>query len=143
MIKKLLRRLGVRNNFDPSISRSLSSGDLVKILEGRVDDSNSRDSVYFIVCRKGLELLQDDGAIEVQDLPNVVDDVFNRSKWFGKFEVEGRSQIIVPFRYLVDNGGMIAYTGWLMLNGGAKFTKVDDVDIRPRERTDQVEVCWR
>lgn len=43
---------------------------------------------------------------------------------------------------LVDNAGMIAYTGEIMFNAGMK-SKIDDVDISPRERTDQVDVKWR
>ncbi len=44
--------------------------------------------------------------------------------------------------FLVDNGGMIAYTGELMFKAGVK-RKADDVDIKPRERTDDVNVTWR
>ena len=44
--------------------------------------------------------------------------------------------------FLVDNGGMIAFTGELMFNHGIKF-KAENVDIKPRERTDDVLVFWR
>lgn len=43
---------------------------------------------------------------------------------------------------LVDNGAMIAYTGELMYRKGISFP-AENVDIRPRERTDDVEVTWR
>lgn len=43
---------------------------------------------------------------------------------------------------LVDNAGMIAYTGELMFNAGIS-EKADKVDIEPRERTDEVIVSWR
>ena len=43
---------------------------------------------------------------------------------------------------LVDNAGMIAYTGEVMFNSGVKFD-ADRVDISPRERTDDVEVKWK
>jgi N6-L-threonylcarbamoyladenine synthase len=43
---------------------------------------------------------------------------------------------------LVDNGAMIAYTGEVMLKAGIK-EKPENVDIRPRERTDTVDVKWR
>ena len=43
---------------------------------------------------------------------------------------------------LIDNAGMIAYTGELMFNAGIK-EEAEKVDIKPRERTDQVEVKWR
>ena len=44
--------------------------------------------------------------------------------------------------FLVDNGAMIAFTGELMFNSGIK-EKPENVDIKPRERTDEVEVRWR
>ena len=43
---------------------------------------------------------------------------------------------------LVDNAGMIAFTGEIMFNSGIKTTE-DKIDIKPRERTDQVDVKWR
>jgi glycoprotease/Kae1 family metallohydrolase len=43
---------------------------------------------------------------------------------------------------LVDNAAMIAFTGEIMFNSGIK-QKAEDVDIKPRERTDQVQVTWR
>lgn len=44
--------------------------------------------------------------------------------------------------FLVDNGAMIAYTGALMFKAGV-HEKPRAVDIRPRERTDEVVVRWR
>jgi len=40
---------------------------------------------------------------------------------------------------------MIAYLGEIMFKSGIEFgwTKKEELDIRPRERTDQVEVSWR
>ncbi len=43
---------------------------------------------------------------------------------------------------LVDNGGMIAFTGEIMFKSGIK-EKPYKVDIKPRERTDDVLVSWR
>jgi universal protein Kae1 len=43
---------------------------------------------------------------------------------------------------LVDNAAMIAYTGEIMFNSGIKMD-ADNVDIAPRERTDDVKVTWR
>ncbi|MEK6856289.1 MAG: KEOPS complex N(6)-L-threonylcarbamoyladenine synthase Kae1 [Nanoarchaeota archaeon] len=46
--------------------------------------------------------------------------------------------------FLVDNGGMIAYTGELMyLKNKKKAVESDKVDIKPRQRTDDVNVDWR
>ncbi len=43
---------------------------------------------------------------------------------------------------LVDNGAMIAFTGELMYKAGVRDS-VEEIDIKPRERTDQVDVRWR
>jgi N6-L-threonylcarbamoyladenine synthase len=47
---------------------------------------------------------------------------------------------------LVDNAAMIAYLGEIMFKAKAntfKHTELDKLDIKPRERTDDVEVTWR
>jgi N6-L-threonylcarbamoyladenine synthase len=48
-------------------------------------------------------------------------------------------------QFLVDNAGMIGFLGEILFNKGI-FTKsldVKDLDIRPRERTDDIEVNWK
>jgi N6-L-threonylcarbamoyladenine synthase len=55
-------------------------------------------------------------------------------------------KFFVPSRdLLIDNGGMIAYLGWLMFKKGlvVDVSKLDDVDIDPKERTDMVDVKWK
>jgi len=37
---------------------------------------------------------------------------------------------------------MIAFTGELLFRNGIK-SRIEDVDIKPRERTDDVQVTWR
>ncbi len=46
---------------------------------------------------------------------------------------------------LQDNGAMIAFLGEIMLKKGIKISgkKIESVDIKPRQRTDDVEVRWR
>jgi len=46
---------------------------------------------------------------------------------------------------LVDNAAMIAYLGEIMFKSGIKFSGKDaqNLDILPRQRTDQVEVSWK
>jgi len=52
-------------------------------------------------------------------------------------------KFICPDRsFLVDNAGMIGYLGEKMFLAGLTFG-VDEVDIAPRERTDDVEVTWK
>ncbi len=49
---------------------------------------------------------------------------------------------ILPNEYNVDNAAMIALTGVMMHNKGI-VTKLTDSEVRPYERTDDVEVKWR
>ena len=48
---------------------------------------------------------------------------------------------------LTDNAAMIAFTGEVMLKGRKNKKEIllnwDEIDIKPRERTDDVEVSWR
>jgi N6-L-threonylcarbamoyladenine synthase len=46
---------------------------------------------------------------------------------------------------LVDNGAMIAFLGEIMFKKEIKipFDKTSDLDIKPRQRTDEVEVLWK
>ncbi len=46
---------------------------------------------------------------------------------------------------LVDNGAMIAFLGEIMFEKGIKFSykELDKIDIKPRQRTDEVEVEWK
>ena len=56
---------------------------------------------------------------------------------------ERGARFFCPAReFLVDNGAMIAFTGEIMFNAGIK-EKPENVDIKPRERTDDVGVVWR
>jgi N6-L-threonylcarbamoyladenine synthase len=43
---------------------------------------------------------------------------------------------------LVDNGAMIAYLGEIMFNEDLT-EKAEDIDIKPRQRTDEVEISWK
>ena len=56
---------------------------------------------------------------------------------------ERKAKFFCPAKeFLTDNGGMIAFTGELMFKKGIR-EKVEEVDIKPRERTDDVNVKWR
>ncbi len=100
MIKEWIKRYKTRNCFDPSGNEFVGTDDLVKILRGHVTNrGHSKNSVYFVVCCNGLEMLQGDGPIRVDSFPDVVDNVFHKSEWFGKFSEEGKLQIIVPSKY--------------------------------------------
>jgi len=46
---------------------------------------------------------------------------------------------------LVDNAGMIAFTGEIMFDSGIKVEgkEIDKLDINPRQRTDDIKVSWK
>ncbi len=44
---------------------------------------------------------------------------------------------------LMDNGAMIAYTGEIMFKSRKFKENIEEVEVKPRERTDQVNVFWR
>jgi len=59
---------------------------------------------------------------------------------------ERGARLFVPVReVLVDNGAMIAYLGEIMFLKGIKVSgkEIEKLDIKPRQRTDEVEVNWR
>ena len=59
---------------------------------------------------------------------------------------ERKAKIYIPENsLLVDNGAMIAYLGEIMFNAGMKIlpSETDNLDIKPRQRTDEVDVFWR
>jgi len=43
-----------------------------------------------------------------------------------------------PKELLVDNGAMIGYLGEIMFDNGDYIENVEDVEVKPRERTDDV-----
>jgi len=56
---------------------------------------------------------------------------------------ERGAKFFVPERgLLVDNAAMIAFLGEIMLKKGIK-EKPEKIDIKPRQRTDEVDVKWR
>jgi N6-L-threonylcarbamoyladenine synthase len=50
-----------------------------------------------------------------------------------------------PNELLVDNGAMIAFLGEIMFRSGISFKgkKAQNLDIKPRQRTDDVKVSWK
>ena len=44
---------------------------------------------------------------------------------------------------LVDNAAMIAFLGEIMFRAGIKEEGLEKVDIKPRQRTDEVDVSWK
>lgn len=60
----------------------------------------------------------------------------------------GEVNFFVPDKsLLVDNGAMIAYLGLKMFKAGISYKpnskEFEELDIKPRQRTDDVEVLWR
>jgi len=60
-------------------------------------------------------------------------------------EERGAKFFVPENSLLVDNGAMIAFLGEIMFNSNVKFSPkdLDKIDIKPRERTDDVYVSWR
>lgn len=62
-------------------------------------------------------------------------------------EERGAKFFVPENQYLVDNGAMIGFLGSIiyksMIKKGIPFQKLEDIDINPRLRTDQVEVFWK
>jgi len=50
-----------------------------------------------------------------------------------------------PAPLLVDNAAMIAFLGEIMFNSGVRisYKNLDKVDIKPRQRTDDLDVIWK
>jgi len=59
--------------------------------------------------------------------------------------IEKTKFFVPPRDFLVDNGAMIAYAGEIMFKSGmgVQAKNLDKADIKPRQRTDDVEVSWR
>lgn len=57
-------------------------------------------------------------------------------------EARGAKMFCPAREFLVDNGGMIAYTGEILYRSGIK-KRAEEVEINARERTDQVIVKWK
>ena len=64
-----------------------------------------------------------------------------------KERVEKTKFFVPENSLLVDNGAMIAFLGEKMFKSGIKYSfqkkEEDKVDIKPKQRTDDVEVSWR
>jgi len=57
---------------------------------------------------------------------------------------ERGAKLFVPENsLLVDNGAMIAFLGEIMFNSGIYERDFEKLDIKPRQRTDDVDVRWR
>ncbi|MDP2628902.1 MAG: KEOPS complex N(6)-L-threonylcarbamoyladenine synthase Kae1 [Nanoarchaeota archaeon] len=61
-----------------------------------------------------------------------------------KSQTKEKTKFFCPERsLLVDNGAMIAFLGEIMFKSGIKEKNLEKIDIKPRQRTDEVEVKWR
>ncbi len=60
-------------------------------------------------------------------------------------EERGAKLFVPENSLLVDNGAMIAFLGGIMFDKGIKITldKSNKLDIKPRQRTDEVEAKWK
>jgi N6-L-threonylcarbamoyladenine synthase len=60
-------------------------------------------------------------------------------------EERGAKLFVPENALLVDNGAMIAFLGEIMFRKGIKVSgkEIEELDIKPRQRTDEVEVLWK
>jgi len=60
-------------------------------------------------------------------------------------EERGAKLFVPKNSLLVDNGAFIAFTGEILFKSGIKYSGsvAQELDIKPRQRTDDVEVSWR
>ncbi|MCR4284716.1 MAG: KEOPS complex N(6)-L-threonylcarbamoyladenine synthase Kae1 [archaeon] len=58
-------------------------------------------------------------------------------------EERGAKFFCPPNSLLVDNAAMIGYLGLKMYKAGLGTKDLDSIDIKPRERTDEVTVTWK
>ena len=65
-----------------------------------------------------------------------------RAKFEALAKVYGASLHVVPPKYAVDNGVMIAWTGLLAYRSGITID-IENAVIRQRWRVDEVEIPWR
>ncbi len=57
--------------------------------------------------------------------------------------LERGAKFFCPAReFLIDNGAMIAFTGEIMFKSGVRES-AESIKVKPRERTDDVDVVWR
>jgi len=55
-----------------------------------------------------------------------------------------KTKLFIPEnQFLTDNAGMIAYLGEIMFNKKIFEKDLDKIDIKPRERTDDIKVSWK
>jgi len=57
-------------------------------------------------------------------------------------EERGAKMFVPPRSLCVDNGAMIAWTGYVMHRGGVRM-KIEETAVNQKFRTDDVEVTWR
>jgi len=60
-------------------------------------------------------------------------------------EERGAKMFCPTNEFLTDNAAMIAFLGEIMFKKGIKVpcNKIEDLDIKPKQRTDEVEVLWK
>jgi len=58
-------------------------------------------------------------------------------------ETRGAKCFVPENQYLVDNAGMITYTGYLMFKKGGVSVKAEEASVNPYERIESIDVTWR
>lgn len=104
MFDKIRYQIKTYNYFEPYDETTVDSDDLLKILRGKVrnphtleNPKSTTDYGYFVICNVGIGKLQ--GTKERKFECSMIEDIFYKSQWFGQFECDSGSSIVIPNKY--------------------------------------------
>jgi hypothetical protein len=107
MIDELRYQIQTRRYFEPQKQNYVDKNNLVKILKGEVRNphkmrrpNSTTDYGYFIICNIELDNLHEEKERKFDS--GMIDELFYKSQWFGQFEVESESSIIIPNEVEID-----------------------------------------
>ncbi len=117
---------------------------MYKSLKGREGDVclSLREVAYGSVLEIAARCLMQTGKREVMLVGGVAASPVLREKLMAFAKYYGVEHYVVPPRYAVDNGVMIAWTGLLAFKHGVRIP-VEEAIIRQRWRVDEVDIVWR
>lgn len=168
-LDKLARMLGLDNHPSPGLSvekaaragaryidlpytikgMDMSFSGIISFVKGLVGTHSREDICYsvqetiFSILVEGCErCLSFIGANEVLIVGGVGCNLRLQAMMEKMLAERGGRTFSMDERYCIDNGAMIAYTGYLMHGSGLRFP-VSKCDVTQRFRTDSVEITWR
>ncbi|MGC9148872.1 MAG: KEOPS complex N(6)-L-threonylcarbamoyladenine synthase Kae1 [Sulfolobales archaeon] len=101
-----------------------------------------REIAYSMVAEVSERCLSHTKKREIMVVGGVAASPILREKMERVAERHGSELFIVPPKYAVDNGVMIAWTGLLAHKAGLRI-RIEDSIVKPRWRVDEVDILWR